>query len=327
MDFLGIFGEGAASEKHSVLRCAREPIYCYQNQAGFIAASSPIIEESETDLRLCYGEVGSQTLIRLGECKLTIDLDRFGEHAVFVSRRRGFIVFSSSLDWIRRFLGSEVSPRAVLQYIAFNYPLNGLSYYQGITRLRQGSSATYSMVSKVSNVDKPPVKIFGRSDENLEKIVSSSLGRHQCSRSDVFHLSGGLDSSLLVYLQSKRDSTVKTITAYFNEDRDQDYRYAKSVVEDLGAVHDSVSMAGRNFPALLDDMIRYLGAPVMAPGIVTFWLIAEHLKNAGASRAISGIGGDHPFIGAKLGLERGIGMNPALAGVQVSISDRQKSAD
>src|SRR5262249_39741298 len=47
----------------------------------------------------------------------------------------------------------------------------------------------------------------------------------------------------------------------------------------------------------VDALIWHLQSPIMAIGVPTFWAISRAAKALGIDALVSGIGGDHPFIG------------------------------
>ena len=131
-------------------------------------------------------------------------------------------------------------------------------------------------------------------------LIEDSVRLHL--RSDVplgAHLSGGLDSSVIVSLAAEllEGEKLKTFTGAFPEGPQFDEtRYAKIVAEAAGTEYHEVYIQGADLPDILPRLIHYMDEPVAGPGLIPQYyvsqLAARHVKVV-----LGGQGGDEIFIG------------------------------
>ncbi len=136
--------------------------------------------------------------------------------------------------------------------------------------------------------------------ERIADALRDSMQHHLVSDVPVgAFLSSGLDSSTLVALMSEMNATpTRTVTLGFDEFRDHPYDeapLAALVAERYGTVHTACTIAQRDFPAIVDDVIAAMDQPSV-DGINT-WLVSRVAAQMGLKVAISGLGGDELFGG------------------------------
>lgn len=131
--------------------------------------------------------------------------------------------------------------------------------------------------------------------DNLRQIISDTIG--QVGPSPCLYLSGGMDSSILLYelLQKVSVETLQVFTAIFNNEKDE-YVHAQRVAEHFGVIHhhfqeiDLDEMLYKDLP----DIMKYFPAPRWN---VWPWYLARAAKAAGCKTVYIGEGGDEVFGG------------------------------
>ena len=112
-------------------------------------------------------------------------------------------------------------------------------------------------------------------EDKLEELLSESVRYHL--RSDVevgSYVSGGIDSSLLLNLASKRQSSIKGFHGRFTDYSGYDEsNHAQSAVELAGGELHTIDITVDDFVNNIDYVIKHLDYPVAGP--VTFTQIND----------------------------------------------------
>lgn len=219
--------------------------------------------------------------------------DPFGQIQLFVARWGGILCVSNDLKLIRKFHPAPtLSVVALRQYLFLNYPILPNTYYNEIKTIRPGSAHTITFEGKESEKIIPfhyqPVDYLELLKENLTLIDDGAKS--------VFHLSGGLDSTLLCYLRSEKGADFATLTGYYESD-DSDYVYSSKVARELHSQHLALQISTERYTDTIQTLIDLMSSPIMAVGVSTFYELAKQARSLGYTQSISGVGGDHIFTG------------------------------
>ena len=110
------------------------------------------------------------------------------------------------------------------------------------------------------------------------------------------HLSGGIDSSIVVGLMARMmDQPVKTFSIGFPESRYDETRYAQDISQRFGTEHREFVMQADTM-AILPEMVRHFGEPFADPAALPTWYLAEMTREH-VTVALNGDGGDEAFAG------------------------------
>jgi asparagine synthase (glutamine-hydrolysing) len=143
---------------------------------------------------------------------------------------------------------------------------------------------------------------YHKTDDDLRDELFSLLCdsiKMNC-RSDASlgcHLSGGLDSSVIVAFSSKYMKDLKTFSIKFAEGRYFDETpYAKIVADHVGVEYHESSPSKKEMAALLPFLVWHMDAPMVAPGAFGYFAVSR-LASRFVKVALTGHGGDELFGG------------------------------
>ena len=245
--------------------------------------------------------------------RLFVARDRAGVKPLYYRWDGRSLVFGSEIKSLLMYPGVEVRPNraAIAEYMSAMYTTGEHTWFDGIKRLLPGHylSATPEGLEVRQWWDLPageeepaarPERYYvGKARALLEDSVRLRL------RSDVpigSHLSGGIDSSAVVALLSKRlepeGGRVRTFSGAFAEGEAYDERrYVRDVVERYGTEHSETLPTHADLPALLERMVWHMDEPAAGPGILLQWAVCELTRNSGVVVINGGQGGDEAWGG------------------------------
>ena len=132
--------------------------------------------------------------------------------------------------------------------------------------------------------------------EKLQEQLSTAVNFRMISDVPIgAYLSGGLDSSIIVALMSKK-AKVKSYTIGFEEEKFNEFKYSKEVSEYLNTSHKEIKMSSENYFKLLEKLIGFKDAPLGVPNEPALYLMSKTLKKD-ITVVLSGEGADELFGG------------------------------
>lgn len=242
--------------------------------------------------------------------------DRFGVKPLYYSRVNGLLAFASEIKQIRSLPG--FTPR-LDDAVARDYLALGLvdhterTFDAGIAHIRGGERAVVQLDDPELRVrverwynPKPTGFRGGPRDAaaELRELLSDSVRLRL--RADVpigSCLSGGLDSSAIVCLARKaldaHDSSAGqiTVTACYEEQRYDEWRYAEQAVKQTGAESIRVWPSVERLQTDLDTQLWHLDEPVGSTSQFSQWCVFSGAANAGLKVMLDGQGSDEQLAG------------------------------
>lgn len=232
--------------------------------------------------------------------------DRFGIKPFYYAVVDDLFIFASEVKAILPFMPSiETDINALAEYLTFQYTIGSRTLFKGVNQLlpahalsiEDGKIKTwrYWDVSYNLDFDHSP-KYF---ENRLTELLDQSLDLHL--RSDVEignYLSGGIDSSLISILSSKRTAIPSSnfhgrFVDYPGYDESQ---YAQSAVDVNNNRLYQIDITASDFEKHINDIIYHLDFPVAGPGAFPQYMVSmlasKHLKVI-----LGGQGGDEIFGG------------------------------
>ncbi|MDH7513625.1 MAG: asparagine synthase (glutamine-hydrolyzing) [Clostridiales bacterium] len=276
---------------------------------------------SDTEVILhMYEEFGPEFVSRLNgmfafiiydrrENRLMVARDHFGIKPLYYYSDRHRLLFASEIKAILAHPAVEVSPNyeSVQEYLFFQYVLDEDTLFKGIYKLLPGHYFLIDLKTfqkKMVKYWEPDftVDIYHTEEyfiwklrEYLEDAITIQL------RSDVpvgAHLSGGIDSSIVTLLASRKYAgRLKTFTGAFREGPQFDeIPYAREVANACGAEMHEIFPTEKEFIEIFPRLIYYMDEPAAGPGIFPQYMVSR-LASEEVKVVLGGQGGDEIFGG------------------------------
>lgn len=232
--------------------------------------------------------------------------DRFGIKPFYYTVVDGVFYCASEAKALVPFLPEvETDPKALAEYLTFQYTLGEHTLFKGIKQLMPGHALT---------VENGEVRVhrywdvryeidFDHSqryfERRLEELVNDSLAVHLRSDTPVgAYVSGGIDSSLMGLLAARDDANNrKAFNGRFTQFSGYDESsYAQLVADRMDGELHIADITHEDFRDNIADVIYHLDFPVAGPGSFPQYMVsklaAEHVKVV-----LGGQGGDEIFGG------------------------------
>jgi asparagine synthase (glutamine-hydrolysing) len=238
--------------------------------------------------------------------RLLIARDRLGKKPLYYALRQGTLYFGSELRAVLAALPDqpEIDLEAIDLYLSLQYIPDPLTAYKGIYKLPAAHTLTWESgtVHIRRYWDYSPLPKWTQSEPELAEELRGRLREAVKMRliSEVplgAHLSGGIDSSIIVALMAESGSgRVKTFSAGFEEEGFSELPYARLVAERYGTEHHEFMLAYGELPTTLERIARHMGEPFADPSAIPL-LHLSLLTREHVTVALNGDGGDEDFAG------------------------------
>lgn len=240
--------------------------------------------------------------------KLFCARDRIGIKPFKYYYKDGKFIFASETKAILNILDSKpnIDQEAISQYLHYLYVPEPKTIFEDIKKLPPGHSLVYQngeiKVNSYWNIE----SYIGNSqhlDENqiieeLDKLINNSVSKRMIADVELgSFLSGGLDSSTILYYMSKNSSKpVNTYTLGFKDAKKYDEtKDAKILSEHFGTNHNEIIIEP-NVTSLLPKMVKHFDEPFGNPTSLLIHELTKETKKF-ATVALAGDGGDEIFGG------------------------------
>ncbi|OGS17568.1 MAG: asparagine synthase (glutamine-hydrolyzing) [Elusimicrobia bacterium RIFOXYA2_FULL_50_26] len=265
-----------------------------------------LYEEYGLDFFQYFDGMFAFALWDLKNSRLIVARDRFGIKPLFYTLpdTNGNFIFSSELSPMLNVpgLNRELDPLAVDAYLMLSYIPHPYSIYRGVKKLSPGSYllAENNQVQEVSYWDLPKETEHVHYKQALEELdVAISNSVRKMMRSDVpvgAFLSGGLDSSTVVYYMTKNTpKPVCTFSVRFKEDFFDEGLQARATAKKLGTEHYEIWGKSSDIE-ILPELLAHFGEPFADPSQIPTYLVSK-LARENVTVALSGDGGDEVLGG------------------------------
>ena len=240
---------------------------------------------------------------------IIIARDRSGEKPLFYIIQDSTLKFASELKALfkdpkqKRYLKIESLDR----FLALGYVNGENSIIDGIKKLKSGHYLRFNLNTgkfKIFNYWELPYfdtnsKLsLTEITDNCEEILEDSVSRQLLS-SDVpvgILLSGGIDSSLVTALASRKLKEVNTFTVTFPGYKKYDESYhSRLIAEYFGTNHQEIEANELNL-SHLNDLSTQFDEPIIDSSMIPTFLVSKAISNH-CKVALGGDGGDELFGG------------------------------
>jgi len=248
---------------------------------------------------------------------LTLVRDKFGVKPLyFFSGPKNFI-FSSEVSPILKNMNCEIriNERAIIKSMRYLWNPEADSYFKGIKKLDPGSLCKINLKDQSFKfkkwIDLPILlsqskKLKLNNKQLLKDKLVSHLENAVTSQmiSDVplgAFLSGGMDSSAIVYFAKKLNPqiecfTIKTSTQA-DDGFDDDLPYAEYIAKHLKLNLNVLEISSDSLIKSVEKITNMMSQPIADPAIYNTFLISEGARKKGIKVLLSGTGGDDIFTG------------------------------
>ena len=238
--------------------------------------------------------------------------DRFGVKPLFYHENENVIIFSSDIPSILECVDDDcqkILPSSISSYLSFRNVIGTNTFYKKIKKLEPGyymmihrnvSSICEYWSLNPSNIDTVP-DLYD-SMAFLRDNLSNAIERNLPNENEInIFLSGGIDSSAIVYFADKLiksekyiGKTIKTYSIGF--DNDNEFAYASIVADKFKTEHENIIVSTDDYIETMIDLIEFKGEPLNVPNEPLINMMSKHVKQNG-NVVLSGEGADEILHG------------------------------
>jgi asparagine synthase (glutamine-hydrolysing) len=237
--------------------------------------------------------------------RLLLARDRLGQKPLYYAQHDGAFLFGSELKSLLQYphLPREIDLEAIHHYLTLQYVPDPWTGFAGIHKLPpahrllwqdgQFQIETYWDLDYEPKWTQPAAELRAELRDTIGDAVRLRL------MSDVplgAHLSGGIDSSIVVGLMAGlMDQPVKTFSIGFKEDAFSELPYASQVAQRFETDHHEFILE----PDALDvlpRLVAHFDEPFADPAAIPTWYLAQMTREH-VTVALNGDGGDEAFAG------------------------------
>ena len=236
---------------------------------------------------------------------LILARDRIGIKPLHYTLGEGQLVFGSEIKSILQdpTVDKELDFDSLLYYLNYEYIPAPRTIYKQIRKLLPGHLAIYDgkefKLKKFWDLTDFASEERGELfySSRLRSLLEDSVRRRMISDVPLgAFLSGGLDSSTIVALMSRKlKEPVVTFSVGFEEESYDELKYARKVSDFLGTEHYEV-IAKADSMQLVDLMMNYFDEPIANTSIIPIFLVSQ-LSSKHVKVALAGDGADELFAG------------------------------
>jgi asparagine synthase (glutamine-hydrolysing) len=240
------------------------------------------------------------------EQRLLIARDRLGQKPLYYSVQDGVLYFASELNALLAGLPKrpEIHLPAIDLYLSLQYVPEPLTPYQGIYKLPPAHRLVWqngvARTERYWELQYGPKHTASEVDLIVELRARMAKAVHMRMISEVplgAHLSGGIDSSIIVALMAEASNTpVKTFSVGFKETSFSEIPYARAVAQRYATEHHEFTLTFGDIPATLDTLLDHFGEPFADPSALPLYHLS-HMTREHVTVALNGDGGDEAFGG------------------------------
>jgi asparagine synthase (glutamine-hydrolysing) len=233
--------------------------------------------------------------------------DRYGKKPFFYYHKDGKFIFSSSIESIKKLLGTtpNLNKVALSQYMQYFVALGENTFYNDIQALE--ASTYFILKGKELNKKKfykintyKRIKDEKTALEGIENLLIKSVESRLVGDVEVASLlSGGIDSSLISALYSKiSGKKINTFSVGYDEYKNYcELDYAKITAKHINSNHNPVTIGKNDFINYFEDTLTALEQPHADSAAIPLNILTSKIHQSGIKTVLSGEGSDEIFLG------------------------------
>jgi asparagine synthase (glutamine-hydrolysing) len=239
------------------------------------------------------------------KARLLLARDRVGKKPLYYAEHDGALIFGSELKCVLRYPGipRDVDLEAIHHYLTLQYVPDPWSAFSAVRKLPPAHRLTWCSgrisIERYWDLDfEPKLEVAdGELLETVRDTVSEAVSVRLISDVPLgAHLSGGIDSSIVVGLMATLGgSAVKTFSVGFHENAFSELGQARLIADRFGTDHHELMIAP-DATAVLPRMVEHFDEPFADPAAIPLWYLSEFTRRT-VTVALNGDGGDEAFGG------------------------------
>lgn len=239
---------------------------------------------------------------------LWIARDRLGIKPLYYYHKNKSFGFSSDLNAIASYFGSELCEQSIVDYLGYSYVPAPNSIYKDIYKLLPGEEIVLSIEDlnyklrsywSLSEFETSSVTIE-EAENTLSDLIADSIRLQMISDVPLgVFLSGGVDSSAIASYASEVNGSIplETYTINFDGKEGRDSHFARSISKSIDSNHHEYNFTSNDQLEALDKLIPYMDEPMSDSAIVPTFMLSSKARKNGIKVLLSGAGGDEIFGG------------------------------
>jgi asparagine synthase (glutamine-hydrolysing) len=238
--------------------------------------------------------------------KLLLARDRMGKKPIYYTIQNGTLYFASELSALFAPLPHkpEVNLEAIDLYLSLQYIPDPLTAYQGVYKLPPAHRLIWqhgaAKLERYWDFAYQPKHTASEEEliEQLRTLLKESVKMRLISEVPLgAHLSGGLDSSIIVALMAElSNAPVKTFSVGFEEEAFSELEYARAVAQRYSTDHHEFILKYGDIPSTLEKITYHFGEPFADASAIPLYHISKMTREH-VTVVINGDGGDEDFAG------------------------------
>ncbi|MDX9973676.1 MAG: asparagine synthase-related protein [FCB group bacterium] len=212
----------------------------------------------------------------------------------------GRLVFGSRIEEVLSRTGpASLNPAALIDFLTFFWTLEGETFFRGVQLL---PAATVYRGGRLDNFFPFEHRPESRSEDAwCEAIVDTlrTVLREGTVPEAACHLSGGIDSSLMVVMLTALNKRApQSFVAKFPKYEAYDESpYAQMVAESVGSELNRTVVEPSLFPHALYELLKAIEEPKCHPPVFPRYLLEDAASKKGCVQMVTGRGADELFTG------------------------------
>lgn len=240
--------------------------------------------------------------------------DRFGEKPLYYGWVNGNFIFASTANAISAIdnFNNKINKNVLGYYFKNKYIPAPYSIYSDIFKLEPGRILKFDIdkwdysICKYWDLDcviedlmRNPFKgTYREAKELLDVYINKSVEYQMIADVPVgAFLSGGIDSSLISAIMQKQSAKkINTFSIGFQEQKDDEARYAKEIAKHIGSNHTELYVSEQDMIDVIPKLPHIYGEPFGDTSEITTYLVSKMAKEK-VTVSLSGDAGDELFYG------------------------------
>ena len=238
--------------------------------------------------------------------KLLLARDRMGKKPIYYTIQNETLYFASELSALFAALPHKpgINLEAIDLYLSLQYIPDPLTAYQGVYKLPPAHRLVWQCgevkTDRYWDFTYQPKHTASEEEliEQLHFLLKESVKMRLISEVPLgAHLSGGIDSSIIVALMAElSNAPVKTFSVGFEEAAFSELEYARAVARRYSTDHHEFILKYGDIPSTLEKITYHFGEPFADSSAIPLYHISKMTREH-VTVVINGDGGDEDFAG------------------------------